>query len=76
VFTIVVTGGYLVYTVLKSVRARARGLSHDSLQLVLVRGGIIVAIGVSSPRSPTGTATPTRSRSSTGCPGRWSSRSC
>src|SRR3954454_11712438 len=34
VFTIVVTGGYLVYTVLKSVRARARGLSHDSLQLV------------------------------------------
>src|SRR4051794_31018806 len=46
VFTIVVTGGYLAYTLLKSVRARARGLSHDSLQLVLVRGGIIVAIGV------------------------------
>ncbi|NUS56627.1 MAG: ABC transporter permease, partial [Streptomycetaceae bacterium] len=46
IFTIVVTGGHLVYDVLRSVRARAKGLSHDSLQLVLLRGGIIVAVGV------------------------------
>jgi D-xylose transport system permease protein len=46
IFTIVVTGGYLIYDVIRSVRARAKGLSHDSLQLVLVRDGIIVVIGV------------------------------
>src|SRR3954469_4673443 len=46
VFTIVVTGGYLLYTVLKSVRARARGWAADTLSLVLTRGLVIVAIGV------------------------------
>jgi D-xylose transport system permease protein len=46
VFTIVVTGGYLLYTVLKSLRAQARGLAADTLSLVLTRGLVIVAIGV------------------------------
>ena len=46
VFTIVVTVGYLAYTILKSVRAKARGLAHDALSLVLLRGGILVAVGV------------------------------
>jgi D-xylose transport system permease protein len=46
VFTLVVTGGYLGYTVVQSVRARAKGLAHDSLQLVLARGGLLVAVGV------------------------------
>jgi D-xylose transport system permease protein len=46
VFTIVVTGGYLLYTVLKSLRAQARGLAADTLSLVLTRGLVIAAIGV------------------------------
>jgi len=46
VFTIVVTGGYLIYTVLKSVRAKARGLAHDALPLVLLRAGLLVVVGV------------------------------
>jgi D-xylose transport system permease protein len=46
VFTIVVVGGYIVYTVLKSVRAKAKGLAHDDLSLVLLRGGIIAVIAV------------------------------
>src|SRR3954453_11875483 len=46
VFTIVVTGGYLLYTVVKSLRAQARGLAADTLPLVLPRGLVVVAIGV------------------------------
>ena len=46
VFTIVVTGGYLLYTVVKSLRAQAKGLAADTLQLVLARGLLIVAVGV------------------------------
>jgi D-xylose transport system permease protein len=46
VFTIVVCGGYLVYTVYKSLRAQRRGLAHDDLSLVLLRGGVILAVGV------------------------------
>jgi D-xylose transport system permease protein len=46
VFTIVVTGGYVLYTVLKSLRAQARGLAADTLSLVLTRGLVVVAIGV------------------------------
>jgi D-xylose transport system permease protein len=45
VFTIAVTGGYLVYTLVKSLRAQARGLAADTLQLVLVRGLAIMAVG-------------------------------
>jgi hypothetical protein len=46
VFTIVVTGGYLLYTVVKSLRAQAKGMAADTLQLVLARGLLIVAVGV------------------------------
>jgi D-xylose transport system permease protein len=46
VFTIVVVGGYLLYTVFNALRAKARGLAHDDLTLVLLRGGIIALIAV------------------------------
>lgn len=46
VFTIVVVGGYIAFTVLKSVRARAKGLAGDTLQLVLARGGLIAVVAV------------------------------
>ena len=46
VFTIVVIGGYIGYTVIKSLRAQAKNLAHDELPLVLLRGGIIAAIGI------------------------------
>ncbi|HEX3297312.1 MAG TPA: ABC transporter permease [Nocardioides sp.] len=48
VFTIVVVGAYLAYTILTSVRAQRRNLAHDSLNLVLLRGGVlaVVAIGL------------------------------
>ncbi len=37
VFTIVVVGGYFVYTTLKSVRAQAKGLAADKIELVVLR---------------------------------------
>jgi D-xylose transport system permease protein len=46
VFAIVVAGGYLVYTVVKSLRAQAKGLAADTLSLVLLRGGIILALAI------------------------------
>lgn len=46
VFTIVVVGGYLVYTLQRSFRAKAKGLIAESLALVLVRGGVLAAIGI------------------------------
>ena len=46
VFTIVVVGGYILYTVQKSLRAQAKGLARDDLTLVLLRGGIIAAVAV------------------------------
>jgi D-xylose transport system permease protein len=42
----VVAGGYLVYTVLKSLRAQAKGLAADTLPLVLLRGGVILAVAI------------------------------
>ncbi|MGN6252152.1 MAG: sugar ABC transporter permease [Marmoricola sp.] len=50
VFTIVVVGGYVGYTVLRSIRAKRAQLSHESLGLVLVRGAIIavVALGLTA----------------------------
>jgi D-xylose transport system permease protein len=45
-FTIVVVGGYLLYTLLKSITAQRKGLAADSIGLVLLRGGIIAAIGI------------------------------
>ncbi|MCW2544277.1 MAG: inner-rane translocator [Frankiales bacterium] len=41
VFTIVVVLGYLVFTVVKSVRSQRAGLAADTLQLVLTRGAVI-----------------------------------
>jgi D-xylose transport system permease protein len=46
VFSIVVAGGYLVYTVVKSLRAQAKGLAADKMSLVLLRGGIILAVAL------------------------------
>lgn len=46
VFTLVVVGGYLAFTVVKSLRAQANGLAADTLQLVLVRAGLIAAVGI------------------------------
>jgi D-xylose transport system permease protein len=46
VFTIVVCGGYLGYTALKSIRAQAKGLAADKMELVLLRGGVITVVGV------------------------------
>jgi D-xylose transport system permease protein len=46
VFTIVVVGGYLAYTILKSLRAQARGLAADTMDLVLLRGGLIAVAGI------------------------------
>jgi D-xylose transport system permease protein len=46
VFTLVVVGGYLAYTILTSVSARRRDLARDSMNLVLVRGGAVAVVGV------------------------------
>ena len=46
VFTILVVGGYLAYTIGKSLRAQARGLAADTMDLVLLRGGLIAAAGI------------------------------
>jgi D-xylose transport system permease protein len=46
VFALVVTGGYLVYTVARSLRARARHLAADTVPLALLRGGAVLAVGV------------------------------
>jgi D-xylose transport system permease protein len=46
VFTIVICGGYFVYTLMKSIRSQAKGLAADTLQLVIVRAAVIAAVGV------------------------------
>jgi D-xylose transport system permease protein len=46
VFTIVVVGGYVAYTVITSVRAQRRNLAHDSLSLVLLRGGVLAVVAI------------------------------
>jgi D-xylose transport system permease protein len=43
VFALVVAGGYVAYTLLRSVRAKAAGLAHEGLDLVLIRGALILA---------------------------------
>jgi D-xylose transport system permease protein len=45
VFYAVTVGGYMGYTVLRSVRRRAEGLSAEPLALVLVRGGFLAVVG-------------------------------
>jgi D-xylose transport system permease protein len=46
VFTIAVVGGYLAYTIFKSLRAQAKGLAADTMQLVLVRGLLIAVVAI------------------------------
>jgi D-xylose transport system permease protein len=46
IFVVVVVGGYVVYTVLKSVNAKRAGLTRDSLSLVLLRGGVLAVVAV------------------------------
>ena len=40
-FTIILVGGYVAYTVIVSLRAQRAGLAHDSMSLVLLRGGVL-----------------------------------
>ena len=44
VFTIVVAGGYILFTLVKSLRAQAKQLAADTLALVLLRGGVIAVV--------------------------------
>ena len=46
VFVIVVVGGYVGYTLLRSIRAKRAGLARDSIQLVLLRGGVLTLVAV------------------------------
>jgi D-xylose transport system permease protein len=46
VFTIVLVGGYALYSVAKSLRAQAKRLAADTLPLVLARVGIIAIVAV------------------------------
>ncbi|HEX3678755.1 MAG TPA: ABC transporter permease [Galbitalea sp.] len=46
VFTIVVVGGYLAYTLIKSITSQRRGLAHDKISLVVLRAGVLAAVGV------------------------------
>jgi D-xylose transport system permease protein len=46
IFVAVIVGGYVAYTVLRSVRAKKDGLAHETMSLVLVRGGVLAAVAV------------------------------
>ena len=46
VFAIVVAGGYLAYTLFRSLRAQSRNLAADATSLVLMRGGVILAVAL------------------------------
>lgn len=46
VYTIVVVGGYFLFTATKSIRAQRKGLAGDSMQLVLARAGVLAALGI------------------------------
>jgi D-xylose transport system permease protein len=46
IFVAVIVGGYLGYTVLRSMRAKAAGLAHETMSLVLIRGGALAAVAV------------------------------
>ncbi|GAB2968573.1 sugar ABC transporter permease [Nocardioides montaniterrae] len=60
VFTIVIVAAYLLYSLWSTLRARAAGLTRDSVALVLVRCGTLGLIGIvitwlaSSNRNPRG----------------------
>jgi D-xylose transport system permease protein len=46
VFTIVLVVGYTAYTLSNSIKAKRSGLAHDDVSLVLLRAGVIAAVGV------------------------------
>lgn len=46
VFVLVLLAGYLGYTILTSIRAKAAGLAHDAMALVLLRGGVIAVVAI------------------------------
>jgi len=46
IFIVVVVGFYLAYTLLTSMRAKAANLAHDTIALVLLRGGVIAVVAV------------------------------
>jgi D-xylose transport system permease protein len=46
IFTIVVVGGYLAVTLMRSLSARRNELARDSVTLVLVRGGVLALVAV------------------------------
>jgi len=46
VFIVVVVGGYIAYTVYKSMRASRAGLARDSMSLVLARGAAMAVVAV------------------------------
>jgi D-xylose transport system permease protein len=46
VFTLVVVGGYLAYTIVASISAKRRDLARDGMALVLARGGALAVIAV------------------------------
>jgi D-xylose transport system permease protein len=46
VFVIVMVGGFVAYTVWRSISAQRAGLARDSLSLVLLRGGVIAIVAL------------------------------
>ncbi|MDX6373059.1 MAG: D-xylose transport system permease protein [Nocardioidaceae bacterium] len=46
IFVIVIVAGYVGYTLLRSVRAKSAQLAHESLSLVVARGGALAAVAV------------------------------
>jgi D-xylose transport system permease protein len=46
IFTIVIVAGYVGYTLLRSVRAKSAQLAHESISLVLARGGALAALAI------------------------------
>jgi D-xylose transport system permease protein len=46
IFTIVIVATYIAYTLFRSVRARAAGLAHEGLDLVLVRGAVLAVVAL------------------------------
>ncbi len=46
IFAIVIVAAFVAYTVLRSVRAKSAGLAHESMSLVLARGGALAAVTI------------------------------
>jgi D-xylose transport system permease protein len=45
-FVIITAGGYIAFTLIRAISAHAKGLSSDTVPLVLVRGGALLIVGV------------------------------